>query len=98
MSDETDGQKEVKELQNRILNLETELKKFQGKDSKETEANIAKVKALQEELDALRRERDDLKAKIWDRKERRAKERRNLPPAPGRQDDREESAAGGPFA
>ncbi len=103
MNEETDGQKEVKELQNRILNLESELSKFK-KGASDSKDSLDKIKVLEGELEALRHERDDLKQKIWDKKERRAKERRNIPiPAgnsgtekPRAWDD--DSAAGGPFA
>lgn len=97
-----DENKEVKELQTRILNLESELAKF-NKSGDESKASFEKIKLLESELSELRKERDELKSKIWDKKERREnKERRavlagskhDIEPTRGEDDD----SIGGPYA
>lgn len=91
-----DENEEVKKLQTQILNLEAELSKLR-KTSDDSVAAQTKLKAIEVERDALKSERDALKATIWDKKERRGKERRagSLDREPRK--EKEDDYATGPF-
>lgn len=75
MGEPTDGQKEIQALQTRILGLEETLTQLK-KGGDESKAAQKKIDELEAALIAVRKEKEDLQQKIWDRKERRAKERR----------------------
>lgn len=76
-----DENKEVVELQKRILNLEETIaslkKNAEDREKKGLADNsTAKIGALEAEVENLKKEKAELAAKIWDGKDRRGKERR----------------------
>jgi hypothetical protein len=100
MPEPTDGQKEVAELQKRILGLEETIASLKSKsDDSKTAQN--KIIELEKKLEAAEKEKAEIQSHIWDKKERRAKERR----APGEREsekktvpDHEGDPWGGPLA
>lgn len=87
---------EIKALQNRILEMEGEIRTL--KNSKKP--NQTEIEALTKEREDLKKELEEMKAKFWDGKDRRAKERREIrkeTPAPKDALKDEESIYSGHF-
>lgn len=94
MTIEEKDSKEIATLQARILSLEETiagLKKSSNDDS------AAKIAALEKEKAELRKESEELKAKFWDGKERRAKDRRAAPRKERREAESDDDYIGGPY-
>ena len=100
MPDDNNGQKEIQELQKRILGLEDTITKLKEKPNPSDDSK-ARIEQLEKDLELVRQEKAELQSKIWDHKterrqkgSRRTSERRAIKEhAPAK----DESWAGGHF-